>query len=101
METHSPWLLSSSTFSFSSIASGPPSPESRSLSAWHAGALLARLFGLRERTSGSGSKKTIATINWDLEPIPEYGGNRYPPLATDIDPEHESLIERRWKEYGF
>ncbi len=42
-----------------------------------------------------------ATINWQLEPRPMYGGNRYPPLATDIDPEHEALVEMRWKEYGF
>ena len=44
---------------------------------------------------------TDATINWELEPRAEYDGKRYPPLATDIDPEHEALVDRRWKEYGF
>jgi 4-hydroxy-3-polyprenylbenzoate decarboxylase len=42
-----------------------------------------------------------ATINWEHEPRAEYGGNRYPPLATDVDPEHEALVEKRWREYGF
>ena len=42
-----------------------------------------------------------ATINWKHEPRPEYGGNRYPPLATDIDPEHDALVKKRWNEYGF
>jgi 4-hydroxy-3-polyprenylbenzoate decarboxylase len=42
-----------------------------------------------------------ATINWEHEPRAEYGGDRYPPLATDVDPEHEALVEKRWREYGF
>ena len=42
-----------------------------------------------------------ATINWDLEPEEQFGGNRYPPSATDIDPAEEQLIRKRWKEYGF
>lgn len=71
------------------------------------GSLLDPSVPLRERDAkkfGQGKWTRVlvdATINWDLEPIPEYGGNRYPPLATDIDPEHESLMDRRWKEYGF
>jgi hypothetical protein len=42
-----------------------------------------------------------ATINWELEPEEQFGGNRYPPSATDIDPSEEDLIHRRWSEYGF
>jgi len=41
-----------------------------------------------------------ATMNWELERQEQYGGNRYPPLATTLDAEDEELIERRWKEYG-
>ena len=41
-----------------------------------------------------------ATINWNLERQEQYGGERYPALATDIPPEYENLIEKRWKEYG-
>jgi len=41
-----------------------------------------------------------ATINWDLEPQEQYGGERFPPLATDIDPEDEKKIKERWSEYG-
>ncbi|MDP2718772.1 MAG: UbiD family decarboxylase [Dehalococcoidia bacterium] len=41
-----------------------------------------------------------ATINWGLEPRPEWGGKRYPPLGTEITPAMQELITRRWKEYG-
>jgi UbiD family decarboxylase len=42
-----------------------------------------------------------ATINWDTHPVrKEWGNRRYPPMCTDIDPEVEALVERRWKEYG-
>lgn len=41
-----------------------------------------------------------ATKNWELERQEQYGGELYPPLATDIDPEDERLIDKRWKEYG-
>lgn len=41
-----------------------------------------------------------ATKNWELERQEQYGGEIYPPLATDIAPEDEELINRRWKEYG-
>ncbi len=43
---------------------------------------------------------TDATINWDLEPEAQFGGRRYPPLATDLDPEVEKTVQMRWKEYG-
>jgi len=36
-----------------------------------------------------------------LEPEPQFGGKRYPPLSTDVDPEVAGLVEKRWKEYGF
>ena len=42
-----------------------------------------------------------ATINWELEPQEQYGGNRYPPLGTAIAPEMQERLKRRWKEYGF
>ena len=42
-----------------------------------------------------------ATINWELEPQEQYGGNRYPPLGTAISPEMAETLKRRWKEYGF
>ncbi len=42
-----------------------------------------------------------ATINWELEPEPQFGGKRYPPLSTDVDPEVANLVEKRWREYGF
>lgn len=41
-----------------------------------------------------------ATINWELEPQEQYGGNRYPPLGTAISPKMEETLKRRWKEYG-
>ncbi|MFC2013424.1 UbiD family decarboxylase [Chloroflexota bacterium] len=44
---------------------------------------------------------TDATVNWDLEPEEQYGGERQPPMCTDISPEIAELINRRWHEYGF
>lgn len=41
-----------------------------------------------------------ATKNWELGRREEYGRDFYPPLSTDIAPEDEELIQRRWKEYG-
>lgn len=41
-----------------------------------------------------------ATVDWGLEPQEQYEGKRFPPLASDISPEIEKLIKRRWKEYG-
>ncbi len=42
-----------------------------------------------------------ATINWELEPQEQYGGERYPPLGTAISTQMQETIRRRWKEYGF
>ncbi|OGQ84052.1 MAG: hypothetical protein A3F90_14785 [Deltaproteobacteria bacterium RIFCSPLOWO2_12_FULL_60_19] len=42
---------------------------------------------------------TDATINWDLELEEQFGGKRYPPLSTAIDPDTEQKILARWKEY--
>jgi hypothetical protein len=42
-----------------------------------------------------------ATINWELEPQEQYGGNRYPPLGTAISPGMAETLKRRWKDYGF
>ena len=41
-----------------------------------------------------------ATINWELEPEEQYGGEGYPPLATTIELEDENKVKLRWKEYG-
>ena len=42
-----------------------------------------------------------ATIDWRKHPPrPEYGGKRYPPRCADVPAEIESLVNRRWKEYG-
>ena len=41
-----------------------------------------------------------ATIDWNLEPQEQYEGKRFPALASDISPEIEQLVKRRWKEYG-
>jgi len=40
-----------------------------------------------------------ATINWELERQDQYGGERYPPLVTGIEPEDDALVTRRWKDY--
>jgi UbiD family decarboxylase len=43
-----------------------------------------------------------ATIDWVKHPArKEWGGRRYPPRSTEMSPEIEVLVERRWKEYGF
>ena len=42
-----------------------------------------------------------ATINWELEPQEQYGGERYPPLGTAISPKMEETLKKRWREYGF
>lgn len=42
-----------------------------------------------------------ATINWALEPRPEYGGRRYPPVGTEPSPRMQATVKRRWQEYGF
>jgi len=42
-----------------------------------------------------------ATVNWDLEPEEQYGGRREPPFCTELPPEIDQLITRRWREYGF
>ena len=42
-----------------------------------------------------------ATINWELEPQEQYGGERYPPVGTAISAKMEETLKRRWKEYGF
>ncbi len=42
-----------------------------------------------------------ATVNWDMEPEEQFGGQREPPLCTETLPETAELISRRWKEYGF
>ena len=44
---------------------------------------------------------TDATVNWDLEPEEQYGGRREPPLCTQLPPEVDQLITKRWQEYGF
>ena len=41
-----------------------------------------------------------ATINWELEPQEQYGGSRYPRLASEISHTVESLIKKRWAEYS-
>jgi hypothetical protein len=42
-----------------------------------------------------------ATVNWQLQPQEQYGGNRYPPVGTSISAEMANTVKRRWKEYGF
>ncbi|MDY6973734.1 MAG: UbiD family decarboxylase [Thermodesulfobacteriota bacterium] len=41
-----------------------------------------------------------ATINWELEPQEQYGGERFPPLCTVIHPDDARRIKERWMEYG-
>jgi UbiD family decarboxylase len=41
-----------------------------------------------------------ATVNWDLEPEEQYGGQREPPSCTEVLPEIAELVNRRWYEYG-
>ncbi len=42
-----------------------------------------------------------ATINWELEPQQQYGGDRYPPLSTEATKAMGEKIKKRWSEYGF
>jgi hypothetical protein len=42
-----------------------------------------------------------ATINWQLQPQEQYGGNRYPAVGTAISEEMAARLKRRWNEYGF
>jgi 4-hydroxy-3-polyprenylbenzoate decarboxylase len=41
-----------------------------------------------------------ATVDWNLEEEEQYDGKRLPPLASDIGPEIEERVKKRWKEYG-
>jgi hypothetical protein len=41
-----------------------------------------------------------ATINWELEPQEQYGGNRYPPIGTTISDPMKQRLRERWSEYG-
>ena len=42
-----------------------------------------------------------ATINWNLQPQQQYGGERYPPVGTAVSPAMAERLKRRWQEYGF
>ena len=42
-----------------------------------------------------------ATKNWRYTPQEQYGGEVYPPVGFTIDKETKTLIDKRWKEYGF
>ena len=42
-----------------------------------------------------------ATINWQLEPQEQYGGNRYPAVGTPSPLSMAAKLKRRWSEYGF
>jgi 3-polyprenyl-4-hydroxybenzoate decarboxylase len=55
------------------------------------------------RKHGIGKWKRMlidATVNWDLELEEEYGNRREPPLCTEIPPETDALVNKRWSEYG-
>jgi 4-hydroxy-3-polyprenylbenzoate decarboxylase len=71
-----------------------------------AGSMLDPSVPLEERDSvkyGHGNWTRVlidATINWELEPQEQYGGNRYPPVGTVISAEMADRLKRRWKEYG-
>lgn len=41
-----------------------------------------------------------ATMNWELEREEQYGGEIFPPIATEISSEQVALIDKRWQEYG-
>jgi hypothetical protein len=41
-----------------------------------------------------------ATINWQLQPQEQYGGNRYPAVGTTISQQTADKLKRRWQEYG-
>jgi len=42
-----------------------------------------------------------ATINWELDPQEQYGGNRYRRWVRRSSPEMAETLKRRWKEYVF
>src|SRR4030095_121894 len=65
---------------------------------------LGRLGGRNSAKYGHGSWTRMlidATINWQLEPQEQYGGQRYPAVGTAISREMADKLKRRWKEYGF
>lgn len=70
------------------------------------GSMLDPSVPLRERNvekygQGKSSRVLVdATVNWELEPEPQYGGKRFPPLCTYPEPQDQALVEKRWKEYG-
>jgi UbiD family decarboxylase len=41
-----------------------------------------------------------ATIDWELEPQEQYGGERYPAWASVTSPGMDDLVKKRWSEYG-
>jgi 4-hydroxy-3-polyprenylbenzoate decarboxylase len=71
------------------------------------GSMLDPSVPLEDRNSvkyGHGSWTRVlidATINWQLQPQEQYGGDRYPAVGTSISPEIAQVVKRRWKEYGF
>ena len=42
-----------------------------------------------------------ATKSWLLTPEEQWKGDIYPPVSFLTEPEVKSLVEKRWKEYGF
>jgi len=50
--------------------------------------------------SGKWTRMLIdATRNWELEPLEEYGGRRFPPISK-LPVELEKKVMQRWQEYG-
>ena len=72
-----------------------------------AGRCSTRACRLEDRNSvkyGHGSWTRVlidATINWQLQPQEQYGGNRYPAVGTTISNEMAEKLKKRWSEYGF
>jgi 4-hydroxy-3-polyprenylbenzoate decarboxylase len=70
------------------------------------GSMLDPSVPLKDRNSikyGQGKWTRVlidATINWELEPQEQFGGNRFPPLGTEISPRMKELLKKRWSEYG-
>ncbi|HWP22628.1 MAG TPA: UbiD family decarboxylase [Candidatus Binatia bacterium] len=70
------------------------------------GSMLDPSVPLAERNSvkyGHGSWTRVlidATINWQLEPQEQYGGERYPAVGTAISSAMADKLKRRWEEYG-
>jgi 4-hydroxy-3-polyprenylbenzoate decarboxylase len=71
------------------------------------GSMLDPSVPLEERNSvkyghGSWTRMLIdATINWQLQPQEQYGGNRYPAVGTTVSPAMTERLTTRWREYGF